>query len=218
MSAPDKLVLCSGGFDPLHVGHLEYLQRAAKLGRVVVALNSDTWLQRKKGYAFMRYEERARILEALDCVFAVIAADDADDTVCKTIETVRPTIFAKGGDRTADNTPEMEICGKLGVDMVFGLGAKVQASSELVRRAWGHYEVLADRPGYKVKILTLLPGQSTSVQHHNKRNEHWVYPHDNTYEFIRVGEVHQCRNTGSTPLEIVEVQTGNCEEDDIVRY
>jgi D-beta-D-heptose 7-phosphate kinase/D-beta-D-heptose 1-phosphate adenosyltransferase len=132
------IVLCSGGFDPLHVGHLDLIYGAADLGRVVVALNSDAWLVRKKGFAFMPYAERCRILYALAVpVHLVVAVDDADGTVCDAIRRIRPHYFANGGDRTQGEPAEHALCVELGVQELFGIGGeKVQSSSALVDAAF----------------------------------------------------------------------------------
>ncbi len=133
----DKIVCCSGGFDPSHIGHLRYLKHASEYGKVVVLLNSDEWLMRKKGFVFMPFLERKEMLEGLSCVHAVIPVDDEDGTVCKGLIGNRPDYFAKGGDRGPDNTPEQETCGHLGIEVLFGIGGddKLQASSKLVEKA-----------------------------------------------------------------------------------
>lgn len=133
----DKLVCVSGGMDPVHIGHIRYIQDAAKYGKVVVLLNSDAWLQRKKGFVFMSFEERKAILEEMKSVHAVVEVDDEDGTVCKGLTQIKPDIFAKGGDRTTDNTPEQETCEYLGISVMFGVGGedKLQASSRLVETA-----------------------------------------------------------------------------------
>ncbi|MDO8661341.1 MAG: adenylyltransferase/cytidyltransferase family protein [Candidatus Woesearchaeota archaeon] len=138
------IIVASGGFDPLHAGHVTYLQKAKQLGgTLVVILNNDNWLRSKKGYVFMPEQERMAIVKALRCVDKVILTKHLSDTkdlsVCDAISEIknliRIDIFGKGGDRTADNIPEYTLCDKLSIKMVFGLGDKVQASSELVRRA-----------------------------------------------------------------------------------
>lgn len=132
------IVLVSGGFDPLHDGHLNYLEGAAELGRVFVALNSDDWLTRKKGRPFMPWTMRARILRALRCVTEVIPVDDRDGTVCHAIGALHPHIFANGGDRTeaAHDSRESELCRLLGIREAFNVGGgKIRSSSELVRAA-----------------------------------------------------------------------------------
>ena len=134
-----KTVAVSGGFDPLHTGHLDYLEGAAKLGtRLVVLLNGDDFLTRKKGAPFMSWEARARILRALRVVDQVIPVIDADDTVCRTLAEVYPHVFCNGGDRGPGNTPEAEVCRRLGIEMVYGVGGeKSESSSALIGRAKG---------------------------------------------------------------------------------
>lgn len=131
------VVAVSGGFDPLHVGHVKYFNEAKNLGnKLVVILNTDEWLQNKKGYVFMSFNERKEILENLRSVDEVIKCIDRDNTVIKTLMILKPDIFAKGGDRTVENTPEQEICQKLGIKIVFGVGGnKVQSSSWLIDSA-----------------------------------------------------------------------------------
>lgn len=130
----EERILLSGGFDPLHVGHLRMIQEAAKLGRVIIALNSDEWLQRKKGYSFMSWEDRAEILMGLKSVWKVISFDDSDETACDAIKKEEPTVFGNGGDRIANNTPEVELCKKMGVRLVWNLGGgKIRSSSDLVK-------------------------------------------------------------------------------------
>ena len=129
-----KIVAVSGGFDPIHVGHVRMILAAAEFGDVIVIANSDNWLMRKKGYIFMPYEERQEILYAIKGVVDVYEAQDDDDTVCKTLEKINPDIFANGGDRKEGNVPEYEVCKKLEIEMKFGVGGldKPQSSSWLV--------------------------------------------------------------------------------------
>lgn len=137
MSRP--IVAVSGGFDPLHSGHVQYIQAAAEFGDVHVYLNTDDWLMRKKGFVFMPLKGRAEVLWAIKGVTLVIPADDEDGTVWKTIQQMKPDFFAKGGDRGPDNTPEAEICSELGIDVLYGVGGdKVESSSDLVKRAREH--------------------------------------------------------------------------------
>lgn len=130
-------VMCSGGFDPLHVGHLRLLIGAAHYGAVLVVLNTDEWLMRKKGYVCWPLEERRELILGLRMVSAVVTAEDSDGTVCRSIRTWRPTYFANGGDRTSESSSSAEarVCKELGVEMLWGVGgAKVRSSSELQRR------------------------------------------------------------------------------------
>ena len=131
---PYDTVMVSGGFDPIHIGHVRMIQEAAReFGDVIVAINSDDWLLRKKGYVFMPWEERAEIARAIQGVTKVVAFDDSDNTACNAIRTYKPTFFANGGDRTTENTPEQQVCEELGVQMVWGVGGgKIQSSSDLV--------------------------------------------------------------------------------------
>lgn len=143
----EKVIVVSGFFDPIHSGHLQYLEDAAKRGKVLVLLNSDNASINKKGYSFMKWRERARILKALRYVDMVLPVDDEDGTVIKGLQFIKglniPFAFAKGGDRGPDNTPEAEWCGHLGIEMIYGCGGeKTQSSSELVR---GASEILAHR-------------------------------------------------------------------------
>ena len=131
-----KLIAVSGGFDPIHVGHVRMIKAAAELGEVLVIANSDEWLMRKKGFVFMPYEQRAEILESIKGVFSVARADDEDDTVCSSLAVLRPDVFANGGDRKNNNTPEVALCEKLGIKMVWNVGGgKIQSSSDLVSNA-----------------------------------------------------------------------------------
>ena len=137
---PYGTVMVSGGFDPIHIGHVRMIQEAAReFGEVIVAVNSDDWLLRKKGYVFMPWEERAEIVRAIAGVTKVIAFDDSDNTACDAIRQHKPTYFANGGDRTTKNTPEQQVCEELGVEMVWGVGGgKIQSSSELVSDSSDH--------------------------------------------------------------------------------
>ena len=131
-----KRIAVSGGFDPVHVGHVRMIQAAAQFGDVIVLCNSDAWLKRKKGYAFMPFEERAEIIEALQGVTAVVKAHDEDDSVCKSLIEIKPDVFANGGDRKKHNTPEQAVCEEMGVEMLWGIGGedKANSSSDLVER------------------------------------------------------------------------------------
>jgi len=136
-SAPkpnEIIVATSGYFDPLHMGHLELFSRAKKLGtKLVVIVNNDEQAKLKKGFAFMSEKERLAVIDSLRMVDQVILSVDKDKTICKTLELVRPHIFAKGGDSTLVNVPERGICDKLGIRLVLGLGDKIQSSSWLIK-------------------------------------------------------------------------------------
>ena len=131
----EKIVCISGGFDPVHVGHLRMIREAKKLtngGELIIIANSDEWLQRKKGYIFMPFEERREILLSFRGVDGVSSVDDKDDTVCEALKRIKPDIFANGGDRKEGNIPEYGICDNLDIEMVYNVGGgKVQSSSSL---------------------------------------------------------------------------------------
>jgi cytidyltransferase-like protein len=184
-----KIVLVTGGFDPIHSGHISYLKSAKSLGdKLVVGLNSDSWLARKKGAAFMPIEERKVILKAIKPVDYVLEFNDTDGTALDAIRKTRlnfpgdSIIFANGGDRTKDNIPEMTT-DDYDTTFVFGVGGddKKNSSSWILQewkapkteRPWGYYRVLHEIPGTKVKELTVNPGQSLSMQKHQSRAEYW---------------------------------------------
>jgi cytidyltransferase-like protein len=183
-----KIVLVTGGFDPLHSGHIAYFKAAKQLGNLlVVGINSDDWLTRKKGRSFMPACERKAIIENIYQVHKVIEFNDTDnsaiDAICK-VKAMFPRdhiIFANGGDRTKDNIPEMVI---EDVEFVFGVGGTNKANSSSwiledwkapkTQRPWGYYRVLHEVPGMKVKELTVEPKQQLSMQRHNLRAEYWI--------------------------------------------
>jgi len=138
MMEREKVIVFSGYFDPLHVGHLEGIELAKKLGgKLVVIVNSDEQAVLKKGFAFMPEGERMKIVKALEFVDEVVLSIDKDKSICKTLAMIKPHIFAKGGDRTAGEIPEGAICRELGIEIIDGLGAKIQSSSYLVKRGKG---------------------------------------------------------------------------------
>lgn len=183
-------VLVTGGFDPIHSGHIQYLKDASKLApTLVVGLNSDEWLTRKKGKPFMTYSERLAVVSHLEMVDEVIDFNDGDDTACTAIAQLLPRydkiIFANGGDRSSGaSTPEYQFYQHHPkVSFVWGTGgvAKLNSSSWLlgewkaskVARPWGFWRVLEDKGHTKVKELVVKKGQSLSDQRHQYRNEHW---------------------------------------------
>jgi len=130
-----RVVAASGYFDPVHFGHIEYLQKAKELGdKLIVIVNNDKQAHLKKGFEFMPFKERMEIVKALRFVDEVFPSIDEDKTVCKSLEKLKPHIFAKGGDRFSHEIPEAEVCNRLGIKIIHGLGDKVQSSSELVKR------------------------------------------------------------------------------------
>ena len=138
-----KVSIVSGGFDPLHVGHIELFERARELSdELWVILNSDEFLTNKKGKPFMPFDERKKILKSLQVVDVVIPCIDKDQTVCKTLKKLKKTLaitdtelfFCNGGDRTSGkNTPEHKLCEEIGIETVYGLGKKIQSSSWLTK-------------------------------------------------------------------------------------
>jgi len=185
-----KIVLITGGFDPLHSGHIAYFKAAKTLGdMLIVGLNSDDWLVRKKGAAFMPWNERLCIINNLTMVDEVYTFDDNDGSAKHFIQQARAhypdaeLIFANGGDRTKDNIPEMDVIDS-NLTFVFGVGGenKMNSSSWILQewkapkteRPWGYYRVLhQDGAEIKVKELTVNPGCSLSMQRHQHRHEHW---------------------------------------------
>ena len=134
---PMKSIMVSGGFDPIHKGHIRMIREAAKKGDVLVIVNSDEWLMRKKGFVFMPFEERVEIIKSIKGVrdTQVVGIDDSDNTVCEALRKFRPDYFANGGDRTNTNTPEMAVCEELGIEMLWEVGGdKVQSSSALAKQ------------------------------------------------------------------------------------
>lgn len=128
-----RIIAVSGGFDPIHVGHVRMILDAASRGDVVVIANSDEWLMRKKGFIFMNWEDRAEILMSIRGVTDVYSVDDSDETVCEALREISPDYFANGGDRKKNNTPEMNVCSDLGIKMLWNVGGnKIRSSSELV--------------------------------------------------------------------------------------
>jgi cytidyltransferase-like protein len=187
-----KVILCTGGYDPLHSGHIAYFKAARELGdHLVVGLNSDAWLTRKKGRPFMPFEERAAIIKELSCVDEVIRFNDDDGSACAAIMQVLNTIgsdhkliFANGGDRTNTTTPEYITYGnRTDVEFAFSVGGedKKNSSSWILKewsqptteRAWGRYTVLDNGTGWATKKLAFDVGKSLSNQRHFHRSEHW---------------------------------------------
>ena len=133
------LIAVSGGFDPVHIGHVRMIQDAARYGDVMVIINSDDWLMRKKGYVFMPWKERAEIMGNIKGVRLVTQVDDSDGTVCEALRRHKPDAFANGGDRKTQNTPEMDLCEELKIQMMWAIGGndKPQSSSWLVNKLKG---------------------------------------------------------------------------------
>lgn len=208
-----NIVLITGGFDPVHSGHIAYIQAARRLGDIlVVGVNSDAWLGRKKGRAFMPLMERTAILRAMSGVDFVIDFDDSDGSALQAIWMVRQSypqdriIFANGGDRTNQNIPEMSMQDP-NLEFRFGVGGEHKANSSSwiltewkapkTARSWGYYRVLHEQgQQVKVKELVVEPGQRLSMQRHGNRAEHW---------FVAEGQAHVYSLDRSTDLDLVGV-------------
>jgi cytidyltransferase-like protein len=215
-----KIVLITGGFDPLHSGHIAYFKAAKQLGDIlVVGVNSDAWLTRKKGTSFMPYMERATIVRNIVGVDFVIDFNDSDGSAKHAIQMVRQSypqdriIFANGGDRTQTNIPEMDIVDD-NLEFVFGVGGedKKNSSSWILQewkspktvRPWGYYRVLHTIGStVKVKELTVDPGKSLSMQRHQHRAELW---------FVGEGEATLNWEFGGENLKLFKQETINVGE------
>jgi D-beta-D-heptose 7-phosphate kinase/D-beta-D-heptose 1-phosphate adenosyltransferase len=189
MQRLDKIVLVTGGFDPIHSGHIDYFKSAKELGDLlIVGLNSDEWLTRKKGQPFMSFNERKYILENLSMIDSVIDFVDDDDSSKNAIYKLRNKfpnshiIFANGGDRNKDNILEKKVTDS-NLSFAFGVGGENKKNSSswilnnwehrIEKRQWGFYKILNDKKIYKVKELVIEPNKSLSMQKHFKRNEFW---------------------------------------------
>ena len=214
-----KIVLVTGGFDPIHSGHLAYFKAARTLGDVlVVGLNSDAWLTRKKGRPFMPMQERFALVSNLGMVDEVVTYDDSDGSSSDAIRVVRSRypdadiVFANGGDRTSDNIPEMSVQDSR-LEFAFGVGGEDKRNSSSwiledwkkprTERTWGHYRVLHEVGNHvKLKELTVAPKTCLSMQRHEHRAEFWfvaegeatvytVDPHSTDYDLLASPAQHQ---------------------------
>jgi len=231
--------LITGGMDPLHSGHINYIQAGAKLCDIlVIGLNSDEWLARKKGRAFMPIEERIAVVSAIKGVDHVITFDDSDNSAKDAILKVKSMFpnanikFMNGGDRTLSNIPEMTE----DVEFVFGVGGdnKSNSSSWILQewknpktiRPWGYYRVLhTEGKQIKVKELVVDPGKSLSSQRHLQRAEFWIvskgiaavgignkesviHLHEQQEIHIETGQWHRLFNDTTETVHIIEIQYG----------
>ena len=184
-----KISVVSGGFDPIHSGHIAYLESASKMGdKLIVLLNSDVWLRKKKEKEFLPFNERKIILESLSTVSQVIDFDDDEIGSCKNglekLKNMFPNdeiIFCNGGDRNQKNIPEMEVS-QIKFEFSVGGDAKLNSSSWILKnwsypfeeRIWGKFYNLFTDKGVKVKELIVNPKSGMSLQKHFKRSEIWM--------------------------------------------
>ena len=207
-----NIVVVSGGFDPIHSGHIEYLKSAKEYGdKLIVALNSDNWLKKKKGKPFMSFNERNSILESIKYVDEVISFEDDEKGSCinalQKIKKLYPNdkiFFANGGDRNSKNIPEMSVSG---VEFLFSIGGRDKKNSSswilnnwqyyFEERQWGSFFNLFETKNIKVKELIVDPGKSMSFQRHQKRNEIWL---------VSSGECEVNSSIGTTPEDIQKVK------------
>jgi cytidyltransferase-like protein len=228
------IVLVTGGFDPIHSGHISYLRAARNLGDIlIVGANTDEWLTRKKGSPFMPWSERAEIISAISFVSRVLNFNDNDGTAKDAIRKVREIypedkiIFANGGDRTQENIPEMDVIDD-NIEFVFSVGGddKKNSSSWILQewkapkteRPWGYYRVIHEYENrVKVKELTVDPGKKLSMQRHKDRAEHWfvaegtatVYTINRStdYELLGIFNEHQSLHIHRTEWHMLSNET-----------
>jgi D-beta-D-heptose 7-phosphate kinase/D-beta-D-heptose 1-phosphate adenosyltransferase len=131
-----RIVVASGYFNPLHKGHIEYLQRSRELGdQLIVIVNNDEQVRMKKGYVLLSAEDRIKVVRELECVDMAIESVDKTRSVVETLKLLHPHVFTNGGDQTNDSIPEAEYCRTMGIELVDGLGEKIESSSDIVNRA-----------------------------------------------------------------------------------
>ena len=190
-----KISVVSGGFDPLHSGHISYIKNAKDLGDIlVVALNSDEWLINKKGKFLLPFYERKIVLENLEMVDKVIEFNDEDGSCKDALSQIKQMyvndtiILCNGGDRNKGNIPELEVDG---IEFAFGVGGndKKNSSRKIIKqflysseeRVWGKFFNLFEQEHIKVKELIIAPGKGMSFQKHNHRNEIWLVSEGSCY-------------------------------------
>ena len=221
-----NVVLVTGGFDPIHKGHIEYFKEAKLLGdKLIVGLNSDHWLTRKKGKPFMDLENRAMVIQSLNMVDEVIIFNDEDNTSCHAIHQALQfydeVIFANGGDRLISNIPEYEkYSNDERVKFVCNVGGdKTESSSWLLDkwkspktlRKWGYYKDLYLGKGFKVKELVIKPFSCLSMQRHEYRSELWNLVSGSAEIHMGLGEekmIYELNNNASVLIEKGEWHMG----------
>lgn len=214
-----KISVVSGGFDPLHSGHLAYLEAAAKLGdELWVCLNSDEWLVAKKGKAFMSFQERKAVLQSIKYVDNVIAFDDSDGSCSKGLELIRLQnpediiIFCNGGDRNRTNIPESLLPN---IEFAFGVGgqSKINSSSSILSswntntelRSWGKFSTLLTKSNIKVKELVIEPNQGISFQRHLHRSEVWFIYEGSCKVYFQPDDAQKVNMLGFSSGDLFEV-------------
>lgn len=240
-----KTVLVTGGFDPIHAGHLAMFKEAKKLGdELWVGVNSDEWLVRKKGFRYMSWEDRSEVISMMSIVDKVIPFNDDDNSSNDAISITKTlcdgnVVFANGGDRTRETTEEYGNPNHDDVEFAFHVGGddKKNSSSDIVKvkRDWGYYKNIYDGDGFKVKELVINPMSSLSMQRHKHRSETWnlvsgtcaIYLNNkkivmdkNKPVQINVGDWHKCMNESNEPSHIIEIWKGSSDklnENDIER-
>lgn len=240
--------ICTGGFDPIHSGHINYIRAAAeKCDMLIVGVNSDKWLERKKGKSFMPIEERIAVVSAMRNVDKVITFDDSDGSArdaIRQIKSIYPNAiikFMNGGDRTSNNILEITE----DVEFVFDVGGdnKANSSSWILQewkhpkteRPWGYYRVLhTEGKHLKVKELVVEPGKSLSSQRHINRAEYWIvskgkaavgigeiesvfHLEEQEDTHIETGQWHRLFNDSNKPLHVVEIQYGSLCEEEDIQ-
>lgn len=239
------IVLVTGGFDPIHSGHLAMFKEAKKLGdELWVGINSDEWLIRKKGFRYMSWEERSEVISMMSIVDKIILFNDDDNSsndaisITKSLSNENVT-FANGGDRNKNTTMEYGNPDHDDVTFTFNVGGnnKKNSSSDIVKikRNWGYYKNIYSGNGFKVKELVINPMSSLSMQRHKYRSETWnlvsgqctIYSNGeeiimskNKPIQINKGDWHKCLNESNEPAHIIEIWKGSTDkldENDIER-
>lgn len=238
----DKVVAVSGGFDPLHSVHLDHMIEARRLGDwLVVIVNTDEFLIKKKGFFILPLIERLRVIEEYPFVNQTIVSIDRDQSVAETLRLVRPNIFAKGGDRISSHMPkkELEVCKEIGCKIVYGVDRGVRKSStdflleatSIIDKPWGYEKILFQSDSYSIKILHINRNESLSKQVHKGRDEVWRVLEGlpivekgedkqsynaSTLIFIQAGVVHRI-SAPQGDVTLLEMSLPHLNMDEIVR-
>ena len=216
----NKYVIVSGGFDPVHSGHIQLINKASKYGKVIVIINNDNFLKEKKGYFFMSCDERIKVIKNIKKVSKVFLSIDQDHTVIKSIDylvnkkKLNIEFFANGGDRKNESDiPENEVCKKNNIKLIFDIGGeKIQSSSSIVetvfdkislrnndkniiQKPWGYYKNLLNENDFLLKKLVINPKEELSLQSHKYRDEHWT---------VAFGEISMILDKSEKTLKIKE--------------